>query len=75
MSSMRRFWLNRLEDDTGISGTGAIAEGVCFTDGTAAMRWLTRHSSWCIYGSMVELEAIHGHGGATLIEWLDPKVV
>ena len=36
---MRTFRLIRDEDPTGISGTGSVAEGVEFDDGTVAMRW------------------------------------
>ncbi len=66
---MRIFWLDRVEDETGISGTGKIAEGLLASDGTVAMRWLTAHRSWCIYENMDEVEAIHGHNGKTLIRW------
>jgi hypothetical protein len=68
---MRRFVLNRLEDDTGVSGTGFIAEGVEFGDGTAALRWRTEHTSTAIYSSMTDLVAIHGHGGKTVVVWVD----
>lgn len=68
---MRRFVLNRKEDKTGISGTGIVAEGVAFTRGKVVLSWLTQVSSIVIYDSMEHVEAIHGHGGATVIEYLD----
>jgi hypothetical protein len=68
---MRRFVLNRTEDKTGISGTGIVAEGVLFTRGKVAVTWLTQYTSIVIYDSMEHVEAIHGHGGATMIEYLD----
>jgi len=34
---MRTFFLERIEDETGISGTGIVAEGVEFSDGQIAM--------------------------------------
>lgn len=68
---MRRFALERLEDESGVSGTGFVAEGVRFTDGTAALRWCTEHSSTAVYASMEDLIAIHGHGGKTVIAWVD----
>lgn len=68
---MRRFHLVRDEDHTGVSGTGHVAEGIEFTDGTCAMRWLTLRSSTAIYDSAVHVEAIHGHNGTTRIEWMD----
>jgi len=70
---MRRFQLHREVDETGISGTGIIAEGVEFTDGTASLRWLSEFKSTAVYASMTDLEAIHGHQGQTKIVWLDVK--
>lgn len=66
----RLFQLVRHEDETGISGTGAVAEGVKFSDGTCVLRWLTEHSSTAVYASISELEAIHGHNGKTEVVWL-----
>lgn len=68
---MRRFVLRRNEDETGISGTGDVAEGVEFTDGTAAMRWRTTTASTSFYDSMADVDVIHGHGGRTVVIWLD----
>lgn len=71
---MRRFVLQRDIDATGVSGTGVVAEGCQFSDGTAVMRWLTKNrpSSLVFYESGVSgVEEIHGHGGATKIVWVD----
>ena len=68
---MRRFELHREEDETGISGTGLIAEGAEFTDGTACMRWRTHTNSTGTYDSMEDLVKIHGHGGKTKVVWID----
>lgn len=70
-SMSRRFLLDRREDATGISGTGPVAEGVAFSDGTAVLRWTTAHRSTAVYASMAELEAIHGHEGRTVVAWVD----
>lgn len=59
------FDLVRLVDETGISGTGKVAEGVVFGDGTTVLRWLTEHRSTVVYESAREVLAIHGHGGKT----------
>lgn len=67
----RRFQLVRQIDETGISGTGIVAHGVEFTDGTCAMRWKSAHKSTALYDNMKDLDAIHGHNGATVIEWID----
>jgi len=68
---MRRFELHRDEDASGISGTGVVAEGVAFGDGSAALRWRTSVRSTAVYTSMSDVEHIHGHGGRTRIVWLD----
>lgn len=67
---MRPFNLDRLEDESGVSGTGTVAQGVVFDDGTCAMRWLTNKASTAIYDSITDLEAIHGHGGKTKVVYL-----
>jgi hypothetical protein len=61
------FFLDRVEDEGGVSGTGRVAQGFVFSDGTVVLRWLTTHKSTAIYESIEELEAIHGHGGKTKI--------
>ncbi len=68
---MRRFNLVRNEDESGVSGTGIVAQGVQFDDGTCAMRWLTETASTAVYDSIGDLEKIHGHGGKTVIDWID----
>lgn len=66
---MRKFRLDRVIDSTGVSGTGVIAEGIVFSDGTVAMRWLTRWRSTGFYSSMEDLLEIHTHGGDTVVLW------
>lgn len=38
----RRFTLVRDHDPTGATGTGHVADGVQWPDGTATVRWATR---------------------------------
>jgi hypothetical protein len=72
MTSHRRFRMNRSTDVTGTSGTGTVAEGVEFTDGTVVIRWRPiPATSTCVYGSIYDLLKIHGHDGATVVDWLD----
>lgn len=74
----RRFRLVRDIDVTGVSGTGHVADGVLWPDGTASVRWLGPHPSIVFWDKAESLERIHGHGGATRIEWADdpdPDVV
>ena len=68
---MRRFELHRDTDVSGISGTGVVAEGVEFSDGTVAIRWRSLTASTVLWSSIEDVERIHGHGGATRIVWVD----
>lgn len=69
---MRRFKLIRVEDETGISGEGVVAEGVEFTSGICVLSWLTEiRSIAAIYDSIDVIDHIHGHNGKTLIVWDD----
>jgi len=63
------FDLIRLSDAGGVSGTGHVAEGVVFADGTTVIRWLTDKRSTAVYESARDLLAIHGHGGKTELRY------
>lgn len=69
----RRFLLFRHTDVSGVSGPGVVAEGVEFTDGTCSQRWRGDHPSTSVWSSTEEIEAVHGHEGATEIRWIDPE--
>lgn len=66
---MRCFKLNRLEDASGVSGTGTVAQGVVFDNGLVALTWLKEIRSITIYHSIEEVEKVHGHEGRTKIEY------
>jgi hypothetical protein len=69
---MRRFLLNRTEDETGVSGEGIVAEGVQSSSGICVLFWLTEIKSIsATYYSIKDVEALHGHDGKTLIQWID----
>lgn len=71
----RRFFLQRIADETGISGTGRVADGVEFPDGTVVMRWRSEVATTVIHESILTVEALHvtGHAkGANKIVWIDP---
>ncbi len=70
-SKMRRFVLNRMEDETGISGTGIVAEGTEFSTGHCALTWLTHTACMAFYDNIKAVETIHGHAGKTKIEFID----
>ncbi|WP_329177826.1 hypothetical protein [Streptomyces sp. NBC_01477] len=74
MSTPRRFYLDRDTDISGVSGTGHVADGVLWPDGTASVRWVGAHPSIVFWDrGRASVELIHGHGGATRIVWLDPE--
>lgn len=64
---MKRFILRRLEDVSGVSGTGDVAEGVVFHDGQVALSWHGKYHSLEIHPSLKTMEGIHGHEGKTRI--------
>lgn len=66
---MAPFELHREEDETGISGTGVVAEGVMFKYDKIAISWNSVHTSVAVYDDMNTVEAIHGHNGKTKIVW------
>jgi len=65
--AIQTFHLLRLEDESGVSGTGWVAEGAVFSNGWVALTWLGETPSLNFYPSIEAVEAIHGHGGATRI--------
>lgn len=62
---MRIFYLNRTEDESGVSGTGRIAQGFIFDNGKVCLTWLSEHPSVTVYDNIGEVRAIHGHQGKT----------
>jgi len=69
----RRFKLVRHSDVSGVSGTGVVAEGVEWSDGSVALHWGGRWPTTTVYetGGVEAILAIHGHQGATEIVWDD----
>lgn len=64
---LRVFHLERDEDVSGVSGTGIVARGVIFPDGSCVLRWDTVVRSTVFYDSIEDVEKITGHGGRTRI--------
>jgi len=73
-SAPRQFWFERLEDLSGTSGTGIVAEGIVWSNGWVSLCWLTEDASVTWYESIEKCEKIHGHGGKTKIVWVHPTV-
>lgn len=68
---MKRFYLERTTDASGVSGIGKVAEGCQFDTGWCALTWLTGKSAMSWYSDIETLENIHGHGGWTKVVWVD----
>lgn len=68
---MRRFHLLRLEDETGTSGKGVVAEGIKFTDGIVVVRWLSATPTTVVHNDIESVLKIHGHQGKTQVVWKD----
>jgi hypothetical protein len=69
----RTFIFNRLEDKSGVSGVGKVAEGCVFDSGECVVHWLGTKGSINIYHNFNDLIEIHGHGGKTEILFDDDK--
>ena len=69
----RRGYLYRHDDVSGVSGTGVVAWLVEFHDGRVAMRWCVKGkpAQTALWDNLTDLEAIHGHDGASEIVWVD----
>jgi hypothetical protein len=51
-------------------------EGVVFSDGSVALRWLTACRSTSVWSCLEDAMKIHGHPEyGTRIEWFDPQVI
>lgn len=75
---LRTFVLSRESDESGVSGTGEVLEGVVFHTGQVVACWKTEssvgHSSIAIYESWEAFHAIHikSHPtNQTQIRWAD----
>jgi len=69
--SPRTFALVRHHDPSGISGTGEVAEGVVWSDGSVSLRWHGEHAATTFWeGGVPALLHVHGHNGATEVVYL-----
>lgn len=77
---MRRFLLERVEDSSGVSGTGWVAEGIQFTNGIVALTWRVLNgepvaigdwSSTAVYPHLSRCQEVHGHAGKTVFRFID----
>lgn len=66
----RLFRLVRHTDVSGVRGTGTLAEGVEWSDGTVALRWRGPSPNTSTWDCVDTVLAVHGTGGRTQIHWL-----
>lgn len=73
MRKVRPFYLERHVDESGMSGTGYVAEGVQLPTDLMVMWWLVEPHSVQVYASAEDLVHVHGHGDARTTElvWKD----
>lgn len=79
---MKRFMCYRRGDLSATHNAGQVNapdevqfEGVVFSDGTVAVRWLTQFRSTSVWASLDDLMGVHGHPEpryGTEIVWIDP---
>jgi hypothetical protein len=65
---IRTFYLWRDVDVSGVSGTGKVAQGVSFPNGTTVLQW-ANYGSLSIFKNVREVIQIHGHDGKTKLTW------
>lgn len=69
---IRKFYLNREEDESGVSGTGIVAVGVELPSKRCVIEWISKRTdanSLGIYDNMEDLEKVHGHEGKTKVKF------
>ena len=64
---MKRFYLLRHEDLHGHAGTGVVAEGTIFGDGTGSFTWLTERKTVTAFLRVKDIKDLHSHEGRTEI--------
>jgi hypothetical protein len=64
---MKKFYMLRHEDSSGYSGTGVVAEGVIFDDGTGAFTWLTPMKTVTTFWKINDIIHMHGKNGKSEI--------
>jgi hypothetical protein len=74
---MRSFEVIRQNDETGISGTGKVIEGIIFSDGECVVRWMTEKSLgrcvsiWPNFGSFLSIHVYPHPSNNTQIMFSD----
>lgn len=69
----RLFRLHRTRDVSEVSGTGIVVYGAVWQDGTVTTQWQGIISSRTDWSNVDQVRTIHGHDGATELEYLDAR--
>lgn len=69
----RRFYLERQNDITGLSGTGRCLEGVLWQNGKVTVQWRPPLATITIYDSFEIFVKLHveGHPSSNVVRWLE----
>lgn len=59
MPQIQAFDLERVNDESGQSGTGIVLSGIIFSDGKVVVRWNTETASTTVFDSWEDFESIH----------------
>lgn len=69
MPNIKTFHLQRSIDESGVSGTGEVAEACEFSDGRCVVAWVGKEMvgvhSIVVYDSLEDAKKVHGHNGLT----------
>lgn len=72
---MRTFTLLRHFDVSNVTGTGQVAQGVEFDDGTISLRWFGVRASTNNYACIDDVISVHCHGDKSEVVWHDQTVL
>lgn len=69
----KRFYMNRSKDETGVSGTGRVLEGILTASGKIIVEWKFPYHTIGIYNSLEEFKFIHqkSHPNSSKLVWID----
>ncbi|MNJ90177.1 hypothetical protein D3C87_77710 [compost metagenome] len=74
LSKIKRFYLQRNEDESGVSGTGIVVTGVEFPSGQVVIEWTASPvKSITFYPNIEAMISVHSHGGKTVLKWIDQE--
>lgn len=68
--------MQRLDDQTGVSRTGRVLEGVLWQNGEVTVQWRPPHCTYGHYHSLEEFKIIHVdcHPSCNEIVWIDEEI-